>query len=398
MSIDNDTTHDLLYEHLEDVERLETYRPGGYHPVKVYDRFLGHYRVVHKLGHGSYSTTWLAHDERSKSNVAIKICTANSNPKEIDVLLALAGSKYSSLESMGRSMILPILDSFSLQGLNGTHRCYVTLPARVSLSAAKGGSWTGLFQLDVARALAAQVVLAIEYAHSQGVKLYEEYGEPELEPVVLFDGGPLPPNVPTHGIAPIWLAEASEKIPLTEAPILLADFGEAFLPRDETKTESHTPLVVRPPFEPKQSLSFPSDIWSLACTIWSIVAARNLFERFLATEDDMTCEHVDALGILPHGWWINWEAHSKFTDDGNPIGRSLYRSWNDRFEDSVQQPREESGMPRITSDERDALFAMLKSMLSFRPEERPTARQVLESEWMVKWALPEYAKIKDSGT
>lgn len=29
----------LLYEPLEGVERLENYRPGGYHPVQIGDRF-----------------------------------------------------------------------------------------------------------------------------------------------------------------------------------------------------------------------------------------------------------------------------------------------------------------------------------------------------------------------
>ncbi len=36
---------------------------------------------------------------------------------------------------------------------------------------------------------------------------------------------------------------------------------------------------------------------------------------------------------------------------------------------------------------------MLRPMLLFRPENRPTTQQILESEWMLKWALPEYGKI-----
>ena len=51
-------------------------------------------------------------------------------------------------------------------------------------------------------------------------------------------------------------------------------------------------------------------------------------------------------------------------------------------------------MSRIEPAERDAIFKMLKSMLKFRPENRSTAKQILECEWMVKWALPEYEKIR----
>jgi hypothetical protein len=44
-------------------EPLSGYKPGGYHPVHLGDKFHGNrFIVVHKLGWGSYSTIWLARD------------------------------------------------------------------------------------------------------------------------------------------------------------------------------------------------------------------------------------------------------------------------------------------------------------------------------------------------
>ena len=44
-------------------EWVEDYRPGGYHPVHLGDAFHnGQYKVIRKLGDGSYSTVWLARD------------------------------------------------------------------------------------------------------------------------------------------------------------------------------------------------------------------------------------------------------------------------------------------------------------------------------------------------
>lgn len=44
-------------------EWVEDYRPGGYHPVLLGDMFNnGQYKVLRKLGEGSYSTVWLARD------------------------------------------------------------------------------------------------------------------------------------------------------------------------------------------------------------------------------------------------------------------------------------------------------------------------------------------------
>ncbi|KAK4860831.1 hypothetical protein LT330_004562 [Penicillium expansum] len=416
----------FLYEPLEGVERFENYRPGGYHPIQIGDLFHSRYRVIHKLGHGSYSTAWLARDEKSNKYIALKVCTANSNPKEVDIISTLTRPHCSLVNNLGKTMVPTILDAFTIHGPNGNHACYVTAPASVSLSGARDGSWTRLFQLNVARSLAAQLVLAMDYVHAQEIvhgdvhlgnillkvppnfdqlsleQLYEKYGAPELDPVVDLDGNPLPlpPGVPSHGIAPIWLGEASEEITLSEARILLTDFGEAFSPSKEPKYESHAPLVIRPPeawFEPNKPLSFSSDIWTLACTIWSIIAQRPLFEGFLANEDYMTREHVDTLGVLPPEWWSKWEArHDKFTEDGTPINREYFRSWDDRFEDSVEQPRRKRGIPSFDKKEREAISDMLRQMLSFKPEDRPTTKQILQSEWMVEWALPEYSKIQNN--
>lgn len=46
-----------VYGWLDDVEDLEGYVVGGYHPVQLGDELSqGRYRIIHKLGFGSYST------------------------------------------------------------------------------------------------------------------------------------------------------------------------------------------------------------------------------------------------------------------------------------------------------------------------------------------------------
>lgn len=41
-------------------------------------------------------------------------------------------------------------------------------------------------------------------------QLYEEYGAPELEPIVRQDGKPLVPGVPSHVVIPVWLGKPSQ--------------------------------------------------------------------------------------------------------------------------------------------------------------------------------------------
>lgn len=151
------------YEHVEDVERLEDYRPGGFHPIQIGDTLRGRYRIAHKLGYGSFSTTWLARDERLGKYVAIKVGTADSRQTEADIMARLTAHRNAS---RGRELLPLVLDRFDVQGPNGTHPCLITTPARCTLADAKDPA--GLFQLDVARSLVAQLAMAVAHMHDLG--------------------------------------------------------------------------------------------------------------------------------------------------------------------------------------------------------------------------------------
>lgn len=47
---------------ITDEEDPANYRKGGYHPVCLDEVFNDRYQVLSKLGHGIYSTVWLAKD------------------------------------------------------------------------------------------------------------------------------------------------------------------------------------------------------------------------------------------------------------------------------------------------------------------------------------------------
>ncbi|POR31837.1 Protein kinase domain protein [Tolypocladium paradoxum] len=438
MSSSDDSTPDFQFEPIEGVERFEKYRPGGYHPIQIGHTLHDRYRVVHKLGHGTFSTTWLARDGQNqlKNLVAVKVGIADSTTREMDALSALNDSQHASSDGLSKAFIPTLLDHFKVHGPNGIHPCYVTMPARASLSWVKEASYVRVFQPDVARALAAQLVLAVSYMHSRGFvhggmalthtlavlstnafhldlhlgnvllrlpptiadmsdeQMYRENGEPRLEPVVRYDGEPVPIDVPSRAVIPIWLGKRSEDIALFEAKIFLTDFGETYSPLREARYTSHTPICLQPPetrFEPTKPLSFSSDIWTLACSIWEILGQKSLFDGLLATEDDITCEQVEALGVPPAEWWGSWEARTNwFFEDGTP--KRDIQTLEDRFEDSLQVPRQDLKMAKFDSDERHAILTLMRSMLSFRPEDRPRAEEVVKSAWMQKWALPEFDK------
>ncbi|KAI1129347.1 kinase-like domain-containing protein [Nemania abortiva] len=365
-----------LYAHIEDVEPLECYCPGGYHPILIGQRLNDRYQIVHKLGFGTYSTTWLARDEKSSTYVAIKIGVANVEYQNESHILRLLTSPDSDRSThSGKAFIPKLIDDFNVQGPNGTHRCLVITAARMSVSDAREASFKRLFQPAVARAIAAQLIQAVAFLHSRGVvhsdlhegnilldfpksidslpadELYEKYGHPELEKIERLDGQPLDVGVPTHGVIPIWLGSACEEVGLDDARILLTDFGESFLPSTTARYHSHTPLIL---------------------------------------------QHVDALGRLPDSWWASWPARHEYFKEGSleRVDGVVRRHLEARVEDSIYAPRRKHGMADAQEAEKVALIALLRSMLAFRLEDRPTARQVAESDWMIKWALPELEKVR----
>ena len=158
----------ILYNHIDEVETLTYYQSGGYHPIKIGDQLNERYCVVHKLGYGSFSTIWIARDKMLSKYVAVKVGTADSSETEVETLTRLSDRNLED-ENPGKEFILPIFDRFSIHGPNGTHPCFVPAPARCSVSQAKEASQSWLFQLPVARSLAAQLTMAVAYIHKQGL-------------------------------------------------------------------------------------------------------------------------------------------------------------------------------------------------------------------------------------
>ncbi|KAH7390771.1 hypothetical protein DE146DRAFT_634637 [Phaeosphaeria sp. MPI-PUGE-AT-0046c] len=164
-----------------------------------------------------------------------------------------------------------ILDAFDIHGPNGTHTCYTLTPAQGSL---KEASFSRLFPVQVARALAAKLATAVASVHSRGfvhgdihlrnvlVKLpatfeelsieefREKFGEPDMVPITRIDEQPLAPNVPTQAVVPLYLGKKAQDFTLDDAHgLILSDFGEAFSPDMEHRLgrNCNIPLAKRAP-------------------------------------------------------------------------------------------------------------------------------------------------------
>ena len=136
-------------------EWVEDYCPGGYHPVLLGDVFNnGQYKVIRKLGDGSYSTVWLARDLRlvhfllsvcdtiddgclfsSKRNsryVALKLLVSENSGSTPEARILRCITKVASVEEAQH--ITQLLDEFEHHGPNGIHKCLVFEPMGPSVN------------------------------------------------------------------------------------------------------------------------------------------------------------------------------------------------------------------------------------------------------------------------
>ncbi|RAK87346.1 kinase-like protein [Aspergillus costaricaensis CBS 115574] len=394
------------YNWIDGAESLEKYRPGGYHPNMIGDLLHDRYRIVDKLGYGGYSTVWLARDTHLERYVAVKAGIADSLPHETKILRALSAPASVPLSVRAGLDSIPVpLDEFEVTGPNGTHPCYTTTPARCNL---REVSFSRLFPLDVARALSGGLMLAVAYMHSQGyvhgdihlrnilVKLpasfdvlsteefYEQYGKPETVSITQRNGGSLPPHVPPKAVLPLYLGKKAEEFTLQDAAVSSPRFGEY----------CHTPVPYCPPealFERQAPLSYPADVWSLATAVWEILGMKAIVSTE-APEDEVTSQQIDVLGPMPQAWHSAWEERSYFFDeDGRPVeGREVWPTLDLAFEQGVREYRRQGGVGDFGDDETATILQLMRGMLRFKPEERLTIEEVLQSEWILKWVMPDY--------
>ncbi|PGH28744.1 hypothetical protein GX50_08519 [[Emmonsia] crescens] len=208
-----------------DVEDLEGYMPGGYHPTLIGDTFCsGRFTIVHKLG-GGYSTIWLACDQQLQRYVSLKILVAGAsqNSCESEILHVLMKG---DLNCVGRQFIPLLLDQFSFDGPNGHHQCLVAEPTGCSIASSKENSTNFMFPRDAARSITAQLIMGLSYLHANDVchgdlhlhnfllqtrnfnnlstaDLYKWHGKPYEVPTRRVDEKPSMPHTPPYVTYPM---------------------------------------------------------------------------------------------------------------------------------------------------------------------------------------------------
>jgi serine/threonine protein kinase len=145
-----------------ELESRERYYNGLYYPIYIGEVLHQIYRIEHKLGHGGFSTVWMAHDLQKRRDVALKILVPGAAGENE---FKMQNEIIQNVQDI--SNLLVSQESFFLPGTPGHQRHH-----RVFVFPMRGPSLgTCLMQLSIATRMSAarQVLKALACLHGAGI-------------------------------------------------------------------------------------------------------------------------------------------------------------------------------------------------------------------------------------
>ncbi|QGI63646.1 hypothetical protein CEK26_007597 [Fusarium fujikuroi] len=382
------TAYGLIDQNVKiEEEQIPSYEASRFYPVQIGEVFQGRYQAVTKLGCGSSSTIWLARDLRDNKYVALKIYVHTSrNHREIPVYESMSPILAKS-SNPGRNNIRHLLGSFEISGQDGRHKVLVMQPAQMSLRDFKqvfrpdGG-----FDENFVRGAIQELLKALEFIHEKAQLVHTVFKDihPGNLLLGLDDDSQLEPRADMEQKSPVARKKVTEDRTIylsrlmrpKPGPMLLSDFGEA-----RTGTGPFAgdimPIQYRAP-EVIMCITWnrPVDIWSVGLTAWDLLGPKRLFTAKDEDGDMYDAAHlaelIATLGPPPQEFLQrNVERTADFWDEQGkwlrlapiPKGRSP-EELETRLEDST------------------GLTAFLRRVLTWMPENRPTAKELLRDPWV----------------
>ncbi|KAI1121217.1 kinase domain-containing protein [Nemania abortiva] len=354
-------------------EKLERYTQGLYYPICIGEVLADRYRVEHKLGHGSFSVVWMAHDTAIKKDVALKIVVPGElGEHEFHIQNEIIRTAQDT------SSLLTYRETFFLHSPHGNHRVLV-----FPLQGPNIRDYRQKKPVATRISAASQLLQALKQLHDIGIVhrdltslnvLYSFHPPEKSNAIMKYVGRPrkipLSPAQWKRGEL-VMPMQVDKNFPdsLVGDDILLGDFGVAMKAGTPIQRKLRRPAIYcAPEVLHGADPSFASDMWSYMCLFAELYCACTLFSG--RKNSEVLSQTVDTLGPLPATWEGSYDADEP--DDATWYDQARRAEPTSALEAKITSLR-----PDVSPEERELVLSILRRGLSYFPDGRLTTAQLL---------------------
>ncbi|OAP54361.1 non-specific serine/threonine protein kinase [Fonsecaea erecta] len=371
-----------LHEKIEE-ERIPNYKAARFYPVQLGDVFDSRYQVVTKLGFGTASTVWLCRDLKEDVLLTLKVCiTGEDATNELAISRHI---KSIDAEHPGAARLRVVLNDFQIRGPHGSHRCLLFTPLGLTYTDFRNQLPEKALSKDLLQQSLLMILLGLDFLHQAGVVHTDIspnnilLGIKDAAVLLKAEQAELENPSPRKVLAD-RVIHLSYTMPITYGEPVISDFGAARLGEPGQKHSGDVmPGFYRAP-EIVVGMEWDSkiDIWSVGVMIWDLFEGSRLFHAAKDghLDDELhLAEMVSLMGPPPRRFLERSDMCSRYWDsEGNWIAQTP-------IPDQSLETRER----RLEGKDKELLIALVRKILRWLPEERPSAEDLFGDEFLIQW-------------
>ncbi|KAK1673543.1 kinase-like domain-containing protein [Colletotrichum godetiae] len=365
-------------------EAFAWYNPDKWYPVHIGQVFVTRYQVLLKLGFGSASTVWLCRDLEKHCYATLKVYeTGHRQARNEEVVLRHLERLES--EHPGQKLLRSIKDSFELQGKIGPHVCLVFETLGLSLADIRELAG-GKLPENLLKGLVYGLLLGIDYMHSVAHVVHTDIQDGNImlsisDTTILDDlvneEWRLPSARKVMGDRTTYASTGLE-IPDDPGDPVISDFGDAQYGEGDFEGEVMPDLYRAPEIILGIPWDEKIDIWALGLMVWDLFEGKLLYNTRHHDRNASRAAHfartVSLLGPPPDDLLDRGSSWKEFFDEEGKL----------IVDGEIPESSFEEEECNLEGAEQAEFLVFLRKMLQWRPEDRLSARELMEDPWLCR--------------